>query len=463
MNSPKSGLEASLESILHDKIDKRRWAYRHSSLVPSTLRLVLLISLSFWFNVFVASSLSHSYQIVAAKQIVNSTHHDLKSQTPLQLMAFDLPSKQSINENEDPVVSDLIIKLVAEADSYLSQKSPSVMDKTRTPPSGDKHDFLSLAPFQWPDNTKPNGIPYIYRDGEFNPEIYTAHDGIFMHRMIERVKILSAAYYFTGNNVYANKTSELLHVWFLNNDTYMNPNLEHAEVITGKNNGTASGIITGNYLPIVLDAIKLIEDSPAWTDEGQKQIELWFDKYLEWLLGSKFGKRESKALNNHGTWYDVQVSSISLFLNKTEITREILENNLNKRISEKIRPDGSQSFEISRQNSLDYHIFNLLGFFNLARIGENIGIDLWDYETPEGSGMQKALDYLLPFAIGNKTWPYEQIKPIDKNKLHDLICQATVHYENIDSYRQAYSSLTAMNVTMQTDKLIYGCTSLLFG
>ena len=242
----------------------------------------------------------------------------------------------------------------------------------------------------------------------------------------------------------------------------MNPNLEHAEVITGKNNGTRSGIITGNYLPIVLNAIKLIEDSPAWTDEDQKQIELWFDKYLEWLLSSKFGKREGRALNNHGTWYDVQVSSISLFLNKTEITRDVLENNMNKRISEKIQPDGSQSFEISRQNSLGYHIFNLLGFFTLAKIGENIGIDLWDYETPEGSGIQKALDYLLPFAIGNKTWPYDQIKPIDKNELHDLICQATVHYEDFDSYKQAYSSLTALNVTMQTDKLIYGCTSLLF-
>ena len=431
-------------------------------MVPSTLSLVLLISLFFWSNVFVVSSLSYPYPIQTVKQIANSTHRDLKSQTSRQLMVFELPPKQTISENEDPVVNDLIMQLVAEADSYLSQKAPSVMDKTRMPPSGDKHDFLSLAPFHWPDNTKPNGIPYIYRDGEVNPEIYTAHDGIFMHRMIERVKILSVAYYFTGNNVYANKTSELLHIWFLDNDTYMNPNLQHAEVITGKNNGTRSGIITGNYFPVVLDAIKLIEDSPAWTDEDQKLIELWFDKYLEWLLSSKFGKRESKALNNHGTWYDVQASSISLFLNKTDITRDILENNMNKRISEKIRPDGTQSFEIPRQNSLGYHIFNLLGFFNLAKIGENIGIDLWDYETPEGSGMQKALDYLLPFAIGNKTWPYDQIKPIDKNELHNLICQATVHYKNIDSYKQAYSSLNTSNVTIKKDKLIYGCTSLLF-
>jgi hypothetical protein len=65
--------------------------------------------------------------------------------------------------------------------------------------------------------------------------------------MIERVKILSAAYYFTGDTVYAHKTSELLRVWFLNNDTYMNPNLQHSEVITGK--------ITEPHLVSLLEAI----------------------------------------------------------------------------------------------------------------------------------------------------------------------------------------------------------------
>jgi hypothetical protein len=122
---------------------------------------------------------------------------------------------------------------------------------------------------------------------------------------------------------------------------------------------------------VVLDSVRLIEDSPAWTDDDQKRIELWFDKYLEWLLSSKFGRKESKAMNNHGTWYDVQASAIALFLNKTDITKNILENNRNKLISEKIHPGGAQSFELGRQNSLDYHIFNLLGFFNLEKIGEN--------------------------------------------------------------------------------------------
>jgi hypothetical protein len=45
--------------------------------------------------------------------------------------------------------------------------------------------------------------------------------------------------------------------------------------------------------------------------------------------------------------------------------------------------------------------------------------------------------------------------------LHDLICQATVQYENNSSYDLAYS-LLGTNVTNQTDGLVYGCASIPF-
>ena len=138
-------------------------------------------------------------------------------------------------------------------------------------------------------------------------------------------------------------------------------------------------------------------------------------------MNNKFGKKESKELNNHGTWYGVQASSISLFLNKTEITRNILENKFEKLIAEKIQPNGSQPFEMHRHTSLYYHIFNLLGLFNLAKVGENIDIDLWNYRSPEGSGLQKGLDYLLPYALGKEAWPNEQIKSIDKTTLFNFV------------------------------------------
>lgn len=439
------------------------WDYSRFILASRTLSANLQILFIICSSVFILLAFVHPNQITAEdKQSVNYTNQDLNSQTLPQLTIYDLSLRDSINDSKNEVVQELLKQLLVRADSYLLEEANSVMDKTQIPPSGNKHDFLSLAPFHWPDDSKPNGIPYIYRDGQLNPEASAVPDRENLGKMIGRVKTLSVAYYYTGDDVYANKTSELLRVWFINNDTQMNPNLQYSEVVTGKNNGTRSGIIAANYFPMILDAIRLIENSPAWTDDDMQAIELWFDNYLGWLLNSSFGNKESKQLNNHGTWFDVQASSIAMFLNKTEISRNILENNKNKLISEKIREDGSQPFELKRHTSLNYHIFNLQGFFILAKIGENIGIDLWSYETPEGSGLKKAMNFLLPFAIGNETWPYMQIKPIDKDGLHDLICQAVVHYDDNDFYKQVYRSLDKLNITMQTDGLVYGCTSLIF-
>jgi hypothetical protein len=436
------------------------WHGRSSGCIPGAsginLRLLLIVCSS--VSIFLAFVYPNHIS-AEDMRLVGYTYQYLNSQTLPQSTIFELPLKDSIKDSKSMSIQNLLKQLIARADSYLVEEANSVMDKKQIPPSGDKHDFLSLAPFHWPDDTKPNGIPYTYRDGQLNPEASAVPDRENLGKMIGRVKILSVAYYYTGDTVYANKTSELLRAWFINNDTRMNPSLQYSEVITGKNNGTRSGIIAANYFPMVLDAIMLIKDSPDWTDDDQQAIEIWFNDYLEWLLHSSFGKKESKELNNHGTWFDVQASSIAMFLNRTEIARNILENNINKLISEKIRSDGAQPFELERHTSLNYHIFNLLGFFNLAKVGDDIGIDLWNYETPEGSGLKKALDYLLPYGLGNETWSYKQIKPIDKDGFHDLICQAIVNYKDNDSYIKAFRTLDQLNMTRQVDGLIYGCAN----
>jgi len=83
-------------------------------------------------------------------------------------------------------------------------------------------------------------------------------------------------------------------------------------------------------------------------------------------MDSDFGKREHKRLNNHGTWYDFQTSSIALFLNKTEIVRDIIRSNIEQKIDTKIDSNGSQPYEKERSKSMDYHIYNLQAFFNLS-------------------------------------------------------------------------------------------------
>ena len=73
--------------------------------------------------------------------------------------------------SKDTTVMPAVKQLLKEADNALQLAPMSVMEKKNTPPSGDKHDYMSLAPYFWPDPNKPDGIPYIRKDGQVNPEV----------------------------------------------------------------------------------------------------------------------------------------------------------------------------------------------------------------------------------------------------------------------------------------------------
>ena len=247
-----------------------------------------------------------------------------------------LKLKQDFNEGNNTMLGLNLHALVLQASSLLNKKATSVVDKSELPPSGDIHDFLSLAPYRWPDPTKKDGLPYIGRDGKTNPEIYSIPDKRNMDDMIHSVTVLAGAYYLTGNSQYASKAEELLRNWFLNNSTKMNPNLTYAETVRGKSKIYSAGIMAGRNLTDVVDAIGLIQHSSAWSNEDQVGIVSWFSQYLDWLLKSNSGKEEALKINNHGTYYYVQVSAIALFLNKTNITRNI--------IKASIEPPSSSTF-----------------------------------------------------------------------------------------------------------------------
>ena len=122
---------------------------------------------------------------------------------------------------------------LALAEKLLEAKPLSVMDKSVIPPSGDKHDFMSIGPYWWPDSNKPDGLPYIRRDGERNPEYQNITDESFLTRTIGVVDTLAISFYITRDLRFAQKAAELIRVWFLNDETKMNPNMKHAQYIPG--------------------------------------------------------------------------------------------------------------------------------------------------------------------------------------------------------------------------------------
>ena len=338
-------------------------------------------------------------------------------------------TKQRLNAGDKTLVQALA-QLERDAQQALKGGPYSVVTKERVPPSGDKHDYMSQAPYFWPDSSKPNGLPYIRRDGERNPEINKISDHRSLDQMTGAVETLALAYYYKGNEAYAAKAAQLLHAFFLDPETRMNPHLQFAQFIPGVNTGRGIGLIETRGLTRVVDAIGLLAGSESLTGKDQQELQEWFTKFLGWMLESKNGRDESAAKNNHGTYYDVQVASFALFLGKRDLARDVLQAARQKRIALQIETDGRQPLELVRTRAWSYSVGNLDGLMLLARLGENVGVDLWGYQTPDGRGISRALDYLVPFALGTQKWPHQQLGEWQPQSLFSLIRRAAVRYDD---------------------------------
>lgn len=314
-------------------------------------------------------------------------------------------------------------KLQADADAALESGPFSVTDKPWTPPSGDKRDYMSVGPYWWPNPKTSNGLPYVRRDGETNPE-RQEYDNVTMGQMAGAVTSLGLAWYFTGHEPYAEHAATLLRTWFLDDETRMNPHLRYGQAIPGRNDGRSIGIIDTVRLVDLLDPILLLSSSEAWTDEDMQALRGWFREYLRWLQESDFGQKERRHPNNHGTWYDVQVASFALFAGQREAARSVLEAVPRRRIARQIEPDGSQPHELQRTLAFNYSCYNLLALMKLATLAERVDVDLWNFSTDDGRSIRAALDFLLPYALEEKEFPYKQIRAISTGRLRELCTRA---------------------------------------
>jgi hypothetical protein len=150
-----------------------------------------------------------------------------------------LQSKQLIAQR-DPAMQQALADLLTDADKALKNGPYSVVFKSKLPPSGDKHDYMSVGPYWWPDPSKPDGLPYIRKDGVINPERYTIKDLNYHQALCKDVYILGLAWFYTGRSKYAAHAAKLLHAWFIDPATKMNPHLNYGQAIPGITEGRGS-------------------------------------------------------------------------------------------------------------------------------------------------------------------------------------------------------------------------------
>lgn len=359
-------------------------------------------------------------------------------------------SKQRILAG-DAALKPAFTKLIEDAKKTMEAGPFSVMNKTKLPPSGDKHDYVSYARYWWPDPSKPDGLPFIQRDGETYPEGQSpaASDRSQLDKMVAGVETLGMAYYLTGEERYAEKAALLIRTWFLAPETRMNPNLKFSQGVPGKSDSTKAGIIDGRVFCRALEGVILISDSPALSSAEHAALRTWASQYLNWLKTDALPQDEATSKNNHGTFFDAQIMYFALFAGDTAFAKQIAEEAVKKRILAQIELDGTQPKELGRTRTFHYSAFNLQAMFMLAHMAERVGVDLWHAGD---SRMKVAMDFLAPFSDPSRPWPYPDIDGEQRIKLLPLLLQAAVAYKD-DSYKQMLEKLPLAERETQRENL----------
>lgn len=321
----------------------------------------------------------------------------------------------------DPRAVKAVERVAAASGELLAMEPMSVTAKTQLPPSNDKRDYMSLSPYWWPDPSKPDGLPYIRRDGERNPEVYDCPERENGDKLGYAARTLGVLYRVTGDERYAAKCAELLRTWFLDPQLGMNPNMTYAQLIRGRTAIRGTGIIDARRMCFALNAASLIGDSPAWSDRDRAELREWARAFLYWLEHSVNGLKELHAPNNHGLWYDAIRLMTAKAAGLDDRVREIAENSVKPRFAAQVAADGSLPKELERTLSLHYSTFVLEALSTARNVALSANAEFWI--MPEA---QRVLEFLLPYYEEPAAWPHLQIKPFERRRGAALLYEAGI-------------------------------------
>jgi hypothetical protein len=324
------------------------------------------------------------------------------------LLQLNCSSSKQYRNNavSNEALTTLRQQVLAEAAWAMQQEPVTVTNETSSRSAGGKHDFFSEADYFWPDPKNPDG-PYINRDGMTNPANFVAHRKA-MIRLSKIIGALASAYQLNRDEQYVAQAVKHLRAWFVNTETYMNPNLQFSQAVKGLFTGRNYGIIDTIHLMEVAQGVLVMENAGAFDKETLAGVKLWFHRYNEWLNTSKMGLDEKRTKNNHSTCWAMQVASFAKLCGDQAWIDTCI--NLYKTVllPNQMGADGSFPLELARTKPYGYSLFNLDAMATLCQIISKPGQqDLWSFQLPDGRSIEKAIRYLYPFVANKPSWTYK--------------------------------------------------------
>ncbi len=216
--------------------------------------------------------------------------------------------------------------VLQEAEAALSRGPYSVTDKPHPIPGATTNDYASIGPYWWPDPDQEDGLPYVRRDGEVNPERDGPEfDKARLRALSEDLKALALGYHASGDERFAAHAAQLVRTWFLDPETAMLPRFEFAQGIPGRVNGRGEGIIEASHLSTIVEALGLLSPSGAITAEEHRALREWYTQFVVWMATSEIGEAEMQKRNNHGVFYDFYLAHFALYAGAEGAARNVVE------------------------------------------------------------------------------------------------------------------------------------------
>lgn len=294
-------------------------------------------------------------------------------------------------------------RVLSAAGKYLREPPITITASSSARSAGGKHDFFSEGDYWWPNPSDPSG-PYIQRDGMSNPDNFVDHRRYLMRLSIQ-VPALVAAWKLTGKREYANKASEHLRAWFVDEQTRMNPSLQYAQAIKGRFTGRGTGIIDTIHLVEVARAVEVLESFGGVGAGDLTGIKKWFADYLQWLTTHQYGIDERDTRNNHATCWVMQVAAFAHLSGNTALLDYCRTRFKTVLVPGQIAINGSFPEELRRTKPYGYSLFNLEAFSTIAQILSTSDDNLWTFTTPDGRGLSLSMKYMVPYIKDKKSFP----------------------------------------------------------
>lgn len=283
--------------------------------------------------------------------------------------------KQKVSSNQQPWKT-AYDNMIDGDYKYINMPIQSVTFGGNTPPSGDIHDYYTEPPYSSDGISDPNSDRTDYSS---------------LINVSRSVRYLGLAYALTGNSAYADKAVQLINAWTVDSSTRMNPKFTN-----GQSHIEISAVTAGMFY-----GADLIWNYPGWDQSDRATFKDWTAQ----MIGS--AKTWSNN-NNFENWRLVFISSASV-ITEDENNKQYAFDRWKAIISDQMNLDGSMKNELGRTNSLTYSTFALNAMTQTAEIARHNNVDLYNYKLSDNRGLEKALDFHVPYIIDPSTWTYQQM------------------------------------------------------